>query len=148
GKERYVNTETGWRKAVGVGGGLTGFRGTRFIIDDPHSTKTAESDAERATGREWFGETTPSRFNDPKKAVYVIIMQRLHMMDLAGMIAGLTGFDGMMIWDDSQPNGQPRKWLDVSKAKELLGWSAGTSLRDGIEETIAWYASRTEDADA
>ncbi len=86
GKENYTNEGTGWRKAVGVGGGLTGWRGTRFIIDDPHSTKTAESDLERATCREWFGETVPTRFNDPDKPVYVIIMQRLHVSDLSGMI--------------------------------------------------------------
>jgi len=86
GKENYANTLTGWRKATGIGGELTGFRGTRFIIDDPHSTKTGESDTELATTRTWFGEATPSRFNDPKKPVYVLIMQRLNILDLSGMI--------------------------------------------------------------
>ena len=86
GKENYRNTHTGWRKATGVGGGLTGFRGTRFIVDDPHSTKTAESDIERATTRNWFGETVPTRFSNQNKPVYVVIMQRLHTDDLSGMI--------------------------------------------------------------
>ncbi len=86
GKENYRNEKTGWRKATGVGGGLTGFRGTRFIIDDPHSTKTAESDLERATTRNWFGETVPTRFSDQNKPKYIVIMQRLHTDDLSGMI--------------------------------------------------------------
>lgn len=86
GKENYTNTDTGWRKAVGVGGGLTGWRGHIFIIDDPHSTKTAESDLERQTAREWFGEAVPTRFNDPQNAVIVMIMQRLNVSDLSGMV--------------------------------------------------------------
>lgn len=86
GKENYRNEHTGWRKATGVGGGLTGWRGTRFIADDPHSTKTAESDIERATCRNWWGETVPTRFGDQNRPVYVVIMQRLHTEDLSGMI--------------------------------------------------------------
>ncbi len=86
GKENFRNEQTGWRKSTGVGGGLTGWRGTRFIIDDPHSTKTAESDIERATCRNWFGETVPTRFSDQNHPIYVVIMQRLHTEDLSGMI--------------------------------------------------------------
>ena len=86
GKENYRNEGTGWRKATGVGGGLTGWRGSFFIIDDPLSTLTAESDTERATCRTWFGETVPTRFNDQLKPKYAIIMQRLHVGDLSGMI--------------------------------------------------------------
>ena len=86
GKEHYVNTNTGWRKATSVGGGLTGFRGSRFILDDPHSTKTAESDIERATARSWMSETVPTRFEDQMNPVYVVIMQRLNETDISGMI--------------------------------------------------------------
>lgn len=86
GKEKFSNTNRGFRYATSVGGGLTGWRGQRFIIDDPHSVQLAESDAERSTARFWFTETTPTRFTDPKKPVYVIIMQRLHAGDISGVV--------------------------------------------------------------
>jgi predicted phage terminase large subunit-like protein len=86
GKQEYANTSRGWRYATSVGAGLTGRRGHRFIIDDPHSVKTAESEAERETARFWFSETVPTRFVDQKNPVYVIIMQRLHEQDISGLI--------------------------------------------------------------
>ena len=86
GKEKFSNDKRGFRYAASVGSGLTGWRGQRFIIDDPHSVQEAESDVERAGARFWFTETTPTRFTDPKKPVYVVIMQRLHSEDISGLI--------------------------------------------------------------
>lgn len=86
GKEKFANTSRGFRYATSVGGGLTGWRGQRFIIDDPHSVQLAESEAERGSAKFWFTETTPTRFTDPKKPVYVIIMQRLHVEDISGVV--------------------------------------------------------------
>ncbi len=86
GKQEYSNSGRGWRFAASVGSGLTGRRGHRFIIDDPHSVGLAESEAERATARFWFTETTPTRFIDQKRPVYVIIMQRLHEQDISGLV--------------------------------------------------------------
>jgi GDP-L-fucose synthase len=60
--------------------------------------------------------------------------------DLARMIAKLTGFHGELRWDPSQPNGQPRRCLDTTRAREEFGFSASTSLEDGLAETISWYA--------
>jgi GDP-L-fucose synthase len=59
--------------------------------------------------------------------------------DLAALIAELTGFEGEIVWDTSRPNGQPRRRLDVSRAEELFGFRARTDLREGLEQTIAWY---------
>lgn len=59
--------------------------------------------------------------------------------DLARMIAVKTGFRGELHFDASQPDGQPRRCLDVSRAKQLLGFEATTSFSDGLERTIAWY---------
>lgn len=59
--------------------------------------------------------------------------------ELAETIADLTGFDGELVWDTSMPNGQPRRSLDASRARERFGFTAGTSLRDGLEKTVAWY---------
>jgi GDP-L-fucose synthase len=59
--------------------------------------------------------------------------------NLAELIAELTGFEGEIVWDTSQPNGQPRRALDTSRARELFGFEARTPLREGLERTIAWY---------
>jgi GDP-L-fucose synthase len=59
--------------------------------------------------------------------------------ELAETIADLTGFDGEIVWDSSMPNGQPRRQLDATRARELFGFEAQTSLRDGLEKTVAWY---------
>lgn len=61
------------------------------------------------------------------------------MRDLAQKIAAATGFTGEIRWDASRPNGQPRRMLDVSRARERFGFSATTSLDDGLARTIAWY---------
>jgi GDP-L-fucose synthase len=61
--------------------------------------------------------------------------------ELAELIAELTGFEGEIVWDRSRPNGQPRRQLDTTRARELFGFEAKTSLREGLERTIAWYAS-------
>lgn len=61
------------------------------------------------------------------------------MRDLAGKIAALTGFRGEIVWDDRQPNGQPRRRLDVSRAEKEFGFKAATSLDQGLRETVAWY---------
>ena len=59
--------------------------------------------------------------------------------DLAVLIARETGFGGRIEWDATQPNGQPRRCLDVSRAKAALGFEARTALEDGLRRTIAWY---------
>jgi GDP-L-fucose synthase len=59
--------------------------------------------------------------------------------ELAELVAELTGFEGEIVWDTSMPNGQPRRRLDVSRAKELFGFEARTPLREGLGRTIEWY---------
>jgi GDP-L-fucose synthase len=56
--------------------------------------------------------------------------------ELAETISGLAGFEGKIVWDDSRPDGQPKRYLDVSRAKELLGFEAETPLDDGLKRTI------------
>ena len=58
---------------------------------------------------------------------------------LAELVAELTGFEGEIVWDTSMPNGQPRRSLDVTRAKQLFGFEARTSLRDGLARTVEWY---------
>jgi len=66
----------------------------------------------------------------------------ISIRDLAELIAELTGFEGEIVWDTSMPNGQPRRALDTSRAKELFGFEARTPLRAGLEKTIAWYRAQ------
>ncbi|HEY7207773.1 MAG TPA: GDP-L-fucose synthase [Gaiellaceae bacterium] len=65
----------------------------------------------------------------------------ISIRDLAETIAELTGYDGEVVWDASRPNGQPRRQLDTTRARELFGFHARTELRDGLERTIAWFRS-------
>jgi GDP-L-fucose synthase len=62
--------------------------------------------------------------------------------DLATKIAALTGFSGRIIWDATQPNGQPRRCLDVSRAQREFGFRATTQFDAGLRKTIEWYQSR------
>ena len=63
-------------------------------------------------------------------------------LELVERIAGLTGFEGAIEWDVTQPNGQPRRCLDTSRAKRILGFRATTGFEDGLRKTIQWYESR------
>ena len=63
--------------------------------------------------------------------------------ETAELVAELTGFSGEIHWDTAMPNGQPRRSLDASRAKREFGFEAKTSLRDGLEQTIAWYREQT-----
>lgn len=59
--------------------------------------------------------------------------------DLVDLIVDLTGFQGEIVWDASKPDGQPRRRLDVSRAREAFGFEATTELEDGLKRTIQWF---------
>ena len=63
----------------------------------------------------------------------------ISIKELTELIARLTGFEGQVRWDTSKPNGQPRRKLDTTRAKEYFGFSAKTSFEDGLRKTIDWY---------
>ena len=63
----------------------------------------------------------------------------ISIRELAETVAELTGFDGELVWDATMPNGQPRRALDTTRARELFGFEAKTPLREGLGRTIAWY---------
>ncbi len=71
--------------------------------------------------------------------------EEISIANLANLIAELIGFKGRFIWDKTKPNGQPRRCLDISRAKELLGWEATTSLREGLLKTIEWFLKERPD---
>ena len=103
-----------------------------------------------------WGDGTPSReFLYVKDAAEAIVLamekynkpapinigsgEEIRIKDLADKIKKLTGFEGSIEWDISKPNGQPRRCLDISKAKKELGFIAKTSLDEGLRKTIEFY---------
>ncbi|MBD0329896.1 MAG: GDP-L-fucose synthase [Thermoleophilia bacterium] len=78
------------------------------------------------------------RYDDPRP-LNLGTGEEIAIRELAELVAALTGFSGEVRWDTSKPNGQPRRRLDVSRARAVLGWRARTPLREGLEETVAWY---------
>ena len=74
--------------------------------------------------------------------------REIAIRNLVAMIARLTGFGGRITWDTSKPNGQPRRRLDIMRARERFGFAATTDLEAGLRKTIAWYeASRVQNGD-
>lgn len=84
-KIKFENDKTGFRQAIAMSS-MTGERGDRVILDDPHSVESALSDAERANAIRVFTETIPTRVNSPENSAIVVIMQRIHQEDIAGFI--------------------------------------------------------------
>ncbi|MEI8195395.1 MAG: GDP-L-fucose synthase [Phycisphaerae bacterium] len=65
--------------------------------------------------------------------------QEITIRDLTTLIAKLSGFSGRIVWDPTKPDGQPRRCLDVRRAREKFGFVAQTQFEDGLKQTIAWY---------
>ena len=65
----------------------------------------------------------------------------ISIKDLTETIARLTGFNGTIRWDITKPNGQPRRKLDTTRAREAFGFEAKTDFEEGLKRTIAWYAN-------
>jgi GDP-L-fucose synthase len=63
----------------------------------------------------------------------------ISIKDLLALIADLTGFKGDILWDANKPNGQPRRKLDTSRARELFGFIALTPFEKGLRQTVEWY---------
>lgn len=66
----------------------------------------------------------------------------ISIRDLAEKIAALTGFTGKLVWDASQPDGQPRRCLDVTRAEQEFGFRARIGFDEGLRETIEWYRKK------
>jgi len=71
----------------------------------------------------------------------------ISIRDLAELIAELVGFSGEIIWDTDKPNGQPRRNVDISRAKSEFGFEAEIQFREGVKEVIDWYRANRELAD-
>ncbi len=76
---------------------------------------------------------------DAPEPVNVGSGRELRIKELVEMIAELTGFQGRLVWDATQPDGQPRRGLETSLAEHAFGFRAQTDFREGLRRTIAWY---------
>jgi GDP-L-fucose synthase len=65
--------------------------------------------------------------------------EEISIRDLAALVARATGYQGRFVWDPTLPNGQPRRRLDVSRARERFDFSAQIGLEEGIKRTVAFY---------
>jgi GDP-L-fucose synthase len=65
--------------------------------------------------------------------------REIAIRELADVIGRAMGYAGRFGWDATQPNGQPRRALDVSRARERFGWEAKTPFDEGLRRTIAWW---------
>jgi GDP-L-fucose synthase len=70
--------------------------------------------------------------------------QEIRIRDLVATMARLLDYKGRIVWDKTKPNGQPRRLLDVSRARERFGFRAEVKLDDGLRRTIDWYLSVRE----
>ena len=113
GETLVSNDKTGWKLATSVGGVGTGERGDRVILDDPHNVKEAESDLIRTQTVTWFQEAMENRVNDLKKSAIIVIMQRVHELDVSGSIIKSGGYVHLCIPFEFEPG---------RKCRAKIGW--------------------------
>ena len=82
---------------------------------------------------------------DVSEPVNLGVGRETTIRDLAELIARLTGFAGELVWDASKPDGQPKRFLDVSRARELMGFEPTVELEDGLARTIESFRGQTAD---
>lgn len=146
GETSFANANTGTREGVPFAS-ITGKRGDRFVIDDPHSLDGAESETERTKATRRFLEGGLNRVNDQTTSAIVVVMQRLHEADLTGvLLSRKLGFVHLMIpmefeaerrcvtplgWEDPRsydgelmdPVRMPREAVDRLKSVSDYSWS-------------------------
>ena len=76
---------------------------------------------------------------DKSDPINLGIGKEITIRELVGLIAELAGYKGKIIWDSSKPDGQPRRRLEISKAREEFGFEAKTDLNEGLKRAINWY---------
>jgi predicted phage terminase large subunit-like protein len=134
---KVVNTATGWKLASSVGGVGTGERGHRILCDDLHNVKEAESETVRDETTRWFRESVSTRFNDISTGALVVVMQRVHEADVAGVILqiGVDYCHLMIPW-----NFDPYRQLDARNEPifNQIGWCDPRALDESRQDEPAW----------
>jgi GDP-L-fucose synthase len=81
---------------------------------------------------------------DGAEPVNLGVGQEITILELVELITRLVGFEGEVRWDPSKPDGQPRRALDTSRARERFGFDSITPFEDGLRRTVGWYRSFLE----
>jgi GDP-L-fucose synthase len=113
-------------------------------VDDGHSTVTLWGTGEPS--REFLYVDDAARAMvlaaeqlDASEPVNIGTGRETRIRDLAEAIREVVGFDGQVVWDSSRPDGQPKRYLDVSRARALMGFEAEMQLEEGLRRTVASY---------
>ena len=133
GEIKITNDKTGWKLASSVGGIGTGERGDRVCIDDPHDVNKAESDTVRASTLRWFREVISDRLNDLQASSIIVIMQRVHQLDISGFVLEsgwasynhLTPYCHLMVPMEFEAGREPFNtlgWIDPRTEDGDLAW--------------------------
>lgn len=125
GVQRVANNRTGWKLASSVGGVGTGERGDRVIVDDPHNIKESESEIVRTETVRWFQEAAENRLNDLKTGAIIVIMQRVHELDVSGAIIKDGNYTHLMIPMEFEPGRAGKTkigWRDPRTQDGELAW--------------------------
>lgn len=131
---KYENDKTGFRACMAFKS-LTGDRGNRVVIDDPLSVAQARSDADRLSAQETFLEAVPNRLNDQNHDAIVMVMQRLHEQDPAGIaLAKDLGYHHLMLPMEFEPH---RRCYTVVKPKHFDAGEPILARYDAEKQT--WY---------
>jgi GDP-L-fucose synthase len=85
-----------------------------------------------------------AQFYDDGEPVNLGTNHEISIRDLVELICHLTAFEGEIIWETDQPNGQPRRCLDTTRAKAAFGFTAQVSLEEGLRRTIEWYGQHPD----
>ena len=76
--------------------------------------------------------------NDPSP-INIGTGEETQVKDMIETMCEIMEYDGDLVWNDRKPDGQPRRCLDVTRAKEKFGFTASTPLREGLEKTVRWF---------
>jgi len=85
------------------------------------------------------------RYNEPDP-VNLGAGFEITIKELVELLAALMGFDGEVVWDATKPDGQPRRFLNITKAEKEFGFRARTDFKEGLSRTIAWYVRQRQRA--
>lgn len=112
-KIKFENTEKGFRMAASVGGSVIGTGADTLVVDDPHSPMEVGSDVQRQSVLDWYDQEFSTRVNDPKTSSKIIIMQRLHQLDLSQHVLDKGGWEHLML---------PAEFEPERKCVTSIGW--------------------------
>jgi len=123
-KSRWENDRGGWRMATSTRGSATGEGADLLVVDDPHNVSEAESEVERKQVLDWFNVTMPSRTGRGGRRKTVVVMQRIHELDLSSDIIA-KGYVHLRLpqeFESDKRNTTWRGWTDPRKEDGELLW--------------------------